>query len=117
MRNKNTILEKNQNILGLLNLQYISNSSMIFKFPVSGASLYIANNVDGFRNVNMIIGLVIRVISISLRYANYGFFNIQVANHAAVSVFYMKNMLLPYYLFDFYCNFFFLLQKYAISKL
>src|ERR671911_2425132 len=54
MRYKNTILEKNQNILGLLNLQYISNSSIIFKFPVSVAYLYIVNNVDGFRNIRII---------------------------------------------------------------
>jgi hypothetical protein len=35
---------------------------------------------------------MIRVISISPRDANYGFFNIQVANHAAVSAFDMKNI-------------------------
>src|SRR5919112_155772 len=113
MRYKNTILEKNQNILGLLNLQYISNSSIIFKFPVSSmASLYITNNVDGFRNVRMIN----RVNDTSNFYISkickLWFFNIRVANHAAVSVFYMKNMLLSYYIFAFYCNFIFLLQKY-----
>ncbi len=69
---------------------------MIFKFPVSVASLYIANNVDGFRNVKMINRVSDTSNSYISKICKLWFFNIQVANQAAVSVFYMKNMLLPY---------------------
>jgi hypothetical protein len=83
----------------------MSNSSIIFKYLARVASLYIADNMEEFRNVRMINRINDTSNFYILKICKLSFFNIQVANHAAVSVFDMKNLLLSHYIFDFYCNF------------